>query len=438
MNISISNMPPRSPALRGSLPPEGARFTLGRPGGETSMWLKFAIQNTLRNRRRSLVTVSIAALGTAAILLAGGFALFTYQSLAQAAARNTGHLILGTADQFTRDEDTPLQYGLDDVATLRTQLLADPAVRQVLPKVEFSGLISNGDKSTVMMATGVEPDSEFAVKGPFLTITAGAVLTSGSANAEVMLGEGLARSLKATPGSSLTLLASTSEGAMNAMDVQVKGIFSTGVPDIDKRLVYTDIATAQRLLVTQRVSSLGIFLDRMESTLPAQQRLKGQYPSLTVQTWIEQAFFYQSVRDLYNRIFGALGLIIGVIVVFVVTNAMAMAIIERTREIGTLRAMGTLPSQLLRTLALEGMVLGGVGAFAGAALSLAVSLLLYVVPVNMPPPPGRSVGYPLNISIDPTMYVVTLAAMVLLTMLASSWVARRTVNMPVVEALAHT
>ena len=43
------------------------------------MWLKFALLNTLRNRRRSLVTVSIAALGTAGILLAGGFALFTYE-----------------------------------------------------------------------------------------------------------------------------------------------------------------------------------------------------------------------------------------------------------------------------------------------------------------------------------------------------------------------
>jgi putative ABC transport system permease protein len=73
------------------------------------------------------------------------------------------------------------------------------------------------------------------------------------------------------------------------------------------------------------------------------------------------------VRDLYDRIFGALGLIIGVIVVFVVSNAMAMAIIERTREIGTLRAMGTLPGQLLRTLALEGMVLGGGGRPGGCA-----------------------------------------------------------------------
>ena len=225
---------------------------------------------------------------------------------------------------------------------------------------------------------------------------------------------------------------------MNALDVRVKGIFSTGVPDIDKRLVYTGIATAQKLLVTQRVSSLGIFLDRMESTGPAQQRLAAQFPQLTVQSWMDQAFFYRSVRALYNRIFGALGLIIGVIVVFVVTNAMAMAIIERTREIGTLRALGTLPSQLLRTLALEGMVLGGVGALAGAALSLGISLLLYVVPVNMPPPPGRSVGYPLNISIDPLLYAATLAAMVLLTMLASSWVARKTVHLPVVDALAHT
>jgi putative ABC transport system permease protein len=401
-------------------------------------WLKFALQNTLRNRRRSLVTVAIAALGTAAILLAGGFALFTYQALAQSAARSTGHLIVGLPAQFTKDEDTPLQHGLDNHAALGAALLADPEVRQVLPRVAFSGLISNGDKSTVMIATGVEPDSEFAVKGPFLNLVAGDVLASGAKQAEVMLGEGLAKSLKAAPGSSLTLLASTTDGALNALDVTVKGVFSTGVPDIDKRLVYTDIATAQRLLNTTRVSTLGVFLKRMEATDAAQQRIARLNPKLTVQTWLDQAFFYRSVRALYNRIFGALGLIIGVIVVFVVTNAMAMAIIERTREIGTLRALGTLPSQLLRTLALEGMVLGGVGALVGALLALGISLLLYLVPVQMPPPPGSSRGYPLNIEIDPALYLGTVLAMVVLAMLASAWIARKTVHTPVVDALAHT
>jgi putative ABC transport system permease protein len=316
-------------------------------------------------------------------------------------------------------------------------LLADRAVRQVLPRVEFSGLISNGDKSTVMMANGVDPDGEFSVKGPFLTMTAGDVL-AGADRAEVMLGDGLARSLKAAPGSSLTLLASTTDGALNALDVRVKGVFSTGVPEIDKRLVYTDLATAQKLLNTTRVSTLGVFLDRMESTAPARERMAASFPSLTVQTWLDQAFFYRSVRDLYNRIFGALGLIIGVIVIFVVANAMAMAIIERTREIGTLRALGTLPSQLLRTLALEGMLLGGAGALLGAGLAGAVSLLLYVVPVQMPPPPGRSSGYPLTIEVDPLMFAATVLAMLLLAMAAAALVARKTVHTPVVDALAHT
>jgi putative ABC transport system permease protein len=401
-------------------------------------WLHFALQNTLRNRRRSLVTVAIAALGTAAILIAGGFALATYQALAQAAARSTGHLSVARPAQFTQDEDTPLQHGLDDADALRTTLLADPAVRHVLPRVEFSGLISNGEKSTVMMASGVDPDGEFGVKGPFLTMTAGAVLEGGTPRAEVMLGSGLARSLKAQPGTGLTLLASTTDGALNALDVTVKGVFSSGVPEIDKRLVYTDVGTAQKLLNTPRVSSLGIFLDHMEATGPAQQRLGAAHPELTVQTWVDQAFFYRSVRELYNRIFGALGLIIGLIVVFVVTNAMAMAIIERTREIGTLRALGTLPGQLLRTLALEGMVLGGAGALAGALLALGVSIALYVFPVQMPPPPGRSVGYPLTVAIDPLIYVVTLVAMVLLAMLASALIARKTVHLPIVDALAHT
>ncbi len=78
-------------------------------------WLKFAALNTLRNRRRSLVTVAIAALGTAALLLAGGFARYTYQSLEQAAARDSGHLVIATPAQ---DKDVPLQQTAYLAATL--------------------------------------------------------------------------------------------------------------------------------------------------------------------------------------------------------------------------------------------------------------------------------------------------------------------------------
>ena len=401
-------------------------------------WLKFAWQNTLRNRRRSLVTAAIAALGSAAILLASGFALYTYESLAEATARDSGHLVLGTPAHFSRDEDIPLQHGLSQVDRLRATLLADERVRHVLPRVAFTGLISNGDKSTVMLAAGIDPDSEFAVKGPFLTLTAGTLLTANAARPQAMLGADLARSLKARPGDGLTLLASTTEGAMNAMDVTVAGVFTTGVPEVDKRMVYTSVGTAQRLLVTDKVSSLGVFLDRMDATDSTRQRLAAQFPELSVHSWEQEAVFYQAVRNLYNRIFGALGIIIAVIVVFVVANAMAMAIIERTREIGALRALGTLPRQVLLMLGLEGALLGSLGAAVGALLALAASLLLYVFPVDMPPPPGRTTGYPLYVTIDPTLYALTMLAMIALTLMASLAVARKTVHLPVVDALAHT
>ncbi len=70
-------------------------------------------------------------------------------------------------------------------------------------------------------------------------------------------------------------------------------------------------------------------------------------------------------------------------------------------------------------------------------LALAISVALLVFPVAMPPPPGRSVGYPLIIEIAPSLYALTLIAMVSLAMLASALVARRTVHRPVVDALAH-
>jgi putative ABC transport system permease protein len=401
-----------------------------------AQWVVFAWRNTLRNRRRSLVAVALAALGTAAILVAGGFALFTYRGLAEDAARTTGHLVIAQAAQFSDDEDVPLQNGLSDSKGLIQKLLDLPEVRHVLPRVDFSGLISNGAKSTVMLAYGVDPDAEFTIKGPFMNVVAGNVLTKGDIDS-VVLGKALAHSLNAQVGAGLTLMATTTEGSLNAIDVKVKGIVDTGIPDIDLRLVYTDIGLAQRLLLTDKVSRIGLFLDRLDSTPSALREVRTMVTDLEVRSWDDLAPYYQSVRALYDRIFGALGIIIAVIVVFVVVNSMAMSIIERTREIGALRAMGTAPMLLTRLFAMEGLMLGAMGAVVGVLISLLVSLLLLEFPVQMPPPPGRSVGYPLQISYSTELYAITVLGMLTLAGVASALVARRTVRIPIVDALGH-
>jgi putative ABC transport system permease protein len=92
------------------------------------------------------------------------------------------------------------------------------------------------------------------------------------------------------------------------------------------------------------VSSLGVFLTGMDATPPPRPALQAAWPKLTVQTWLDQARSTAACATSTTASSARWALIIGVIVVFVVTNAMAMAIIERTREIGTLRALGTCPA----------------------------------------------------------------------------------------------
>lgn len=402
-------------------------------------WFKFAVLNTLRNRRRSLVTLIIAALGTAAMLLAAGFAEFTYQSLAESSARDAGHLIVARSDFLQKEEDTPMQYGIQNYPELRKRLLADADVRYLLPHIQFSGLISNGDKSVVMMGTGIDPDSEFLVKGPFLTMKSGQLLSSSHPGTpQVLIGEGLAKSLNAHPGSSLTLLTPTAENSLNAVDVEVSGVFSTGIPDYDKRSVYTDIVTTQKMLLTDRVSQVGVYLNSMALSDSARPRIEAiAGPGFTAQTWQDKAFFYKSVKDLYNRIFGGLGGIIALIVLFVIGNAMSMAVIERTREIGTLRALGTEPGQLTRMFSMEGAVLGGVGALVGGAVALAVSIFLLYAGIEMPPPPGHSNGYPLQVAINPLIYLAVTCLIAMLSTLCATVVSRRSARKPIVEALGH-
>jgi len=243
--------------------------------------------------------------------------------------------------------------------------------------------------------------------------------------------------MKAKVGSGLTLLATTTEGNLNAVDVTVRGIVTVGVPDIDKRLVMTDVAAVQRLLLTDKVSTLSVYLKETAATDDTAARVHAAMPQLAVRTWLDLAAFYQAVRDLYNRIFGVLGAIMIVIVLFALSNTMGMAVAERTREIGTLRAIGTHPREIVRNFVLEGMAIGAGGAAAGMAIAAAATVLLTFAGIQMPPPPGRSAGYPLLVNFSAALYAATGAAVVTIAALASWFASAKAARKPITEALSH-
>ena len=398
-------------------------------------WLLLAFKNAQRNRRRSLVTGALAAVGTTAMLLFGGFALQTYNSLEEMSARDSGHLTLAHRDYFVREEDSPMQYSIDDYQTVAKRLLSDARVKAVIPRVQMNGLISNGDKSVVFVGTGVDP-REFELRGPFVKLEAGELLSKSEAD-EVVLGKDLAATLHVEPGSSITLMTSTVGGSLSAVDLIVRGVVSYGVPEIDKRAVLTHVATAQRLLDTTSVNTLSVYLTDMALTDTMHDVVHATLPGYAIKTWLEQAAYYQSVRGIYDRIFGLMRIVLYVMVLFAVYNTLAMAVVERTREIGTLRALGTEPKQLVRLFAMEGGAIAGTGAFVGLLSALVISAMLMVANVQMPPPPGRSTGYPLLVAISPMLYLKTFVVVTLVAGLAAWWVSRRAARKPVTEALSH-
>ncbi len=400
-------------------------------------WLLFAFRNLFRNRRRTLITLIITATGIASILNSSGFALYTYSILQEMSARDSGHLLLADPRYFEQDEEQVLALGLADYAPLQAALEQDPRVQAALPRVAFSGLISNGDKSVIFSGSGVDA-REWELKGGVFNLLAGNPLSAqGSAtDPEIMLTRDLARNLKAQVGSSLTLLVTAASGSLNAQDVLVTGIFSTGVPELDERLILVHTRTAQDILLSNKISILAVYLHDTEQTAPVAAEWAKKYPQLGIHTWLQEAVFYQKVRALYDRIFGTLGLILIVIVFFAVFNTLSMTVVERTREIGTLAALGTYRHEILKLFMLEALLIGLFGSLFGVLSAIGTAYGVQFAGIQMPAPPGRSDPYPFLIELSLPLSVYTCLAVTLVCVVAAWLAARRGVNKTIVEALA--
>lgn len=408
--------------------------------------LRLAWLNLLRNGRRSALSIIIITIAVFALTSAGGFGLYTYDSLKESTARDTGHLTLSQPGYFESDEDMPLSNGLSDTSSLINEIMKHDEVRGVQPRIYFTGLISNGIKSTIFMGTGVN-DREFDMKGPFLDMRSGKTLMDITSSRydvmepEIMLGVDLAKNLNVGIGDWVTLLATTSEGALNAFDFKVHGIYSTGVPELDKRQLYIHIDSAQELLISDKVSTLSVFLFDTEQTELMHQRLNEEVKitqqDIEITPWQDRAFFYNKVKSLYDLIFGVMGFVMGLVVFVALFNTMTMSVTERTREIGTLSALGSYPNEIIHSFLREAGLLAVIGVFLGALTTAITTAFLMVIDVQMPPPPGRTDGYPLNIYFSFELVAYAGFGVMCICLLAAYLSARKGVKKPITEALIY-
>ncbi|WP_263350617.1 ABC transporter permease [Acidicapsa acidisoli] len=408
------------------------------------MWkfLLLAFRNIFRNRRRTVMTLVMVGGGVAGLLLVGGFFARMFWGLRESTINDgLGHIQIFTAEHFDREEKHVLDTGIDNWRQVAASVSTGGHVRGVAPRIEFYGMLSNGVKSGVFMGSAVDPVAEKSLGfTPRLAVGRDLDARPGG-EVEALIGTGVARSMNVKPGDGLTLLAVTSDGALNGIDVQIVGTVNTGYKEVDDRYLRITLPSAQRLLQSDRVTNLVVGLDATENTDKVASalapRLNGSPQHLVLKKWIDLAAYYKQVRSLFSTIFVFLGVIVFFMVLMSSVNTLLMSMFERTREIGTMLAMGTPRSWIMALFMLEATLLGVLGAIVGVVGGNLLGVLLNHSGIHLPPPPGTTAPMSFRVLHVPSLMIASSLLVILSLALASILPAIRASRLQIAEALAH-
>ncbi|MEE4464836.1 FtsX-like permease family protein, partial [Azotobacter chroococcum] len=254
------------------------------------------------------------------------------------------------------------------------------------------------------------------------------------------MSQGLADQLRFKQGDTVVVMAPTVNGQINALDGQMLQTFNSPVEALEDKLMLVSLEFAQSLYDTTSVDRINVLLndglltESMRATLQSELVARGL--DIEIKTWNELSTFYTKVKNMFDVIFLFAFLIVFTIVVMSVINTVGMAIMERTREIGTLRALGVKRRGIVGLFALESMLLGLFGSLFGVLLTLAVwSSIATLEPTWIPPQITRRI--PLEVYLVPQEMLWSLLALLVLSLVAASLPARKAARMEIVSALGH-
>jgi putative ABC transport system permease protein len=411
-----------------------------------SSFLRLAVRNVARNRRRSLITLSAVLLGVTAVLVARGITDgFLRLMVEDVVLGRTGALQIHPAGYLASVEALPLEPSLPYDEALLSRIQAVPGVAGVSGRLVFSGLVSNGVSQTTFLGRGLDPARERQAVPRFgFEVRAGGRVLAPGDHAHALLGSELARSFQVVPsglseegkGSRVTLAASSPRGRANSLDVSVEGLTESSLPFENKRVVAVPLKLAQELLGMEgRVTELAVAVEELGELEQVAEGLRAALgPAYEVHTWQELQPF---VRDIIRRqkfILAVISSILFVIILTGIINTMLMSVFERVREIGTLLAVGVRRRQVLGLFLLEAAVLGLGGGVGGVGLGGAVvgALGRWGIPID-----NLGTGGPIILrpEVDPFFAGMAFAIAVLGAVVAAAWPAWKASRLNPVDAL---
>ena len=464
------------------------------------MTLSLAIRNLLRNRRRSLATLLAMAIGSTSILLFGGFSANINYMMHTHHVQTGGHLQIQHRDFYLYGSGNPSAYGIADYEKIMRAIQTDEVLKDMVlvttPTLQFGGIAGNyaaGVSRTVIGNGFVAPDiNRMRVWNDFnlQTKTAKFALEGAPLDAAIV-GTGVARVLQLcdalkiercpkpekdpvssantlpddiaelslleapTAGEAtaavnprrVEVLVVSARGAPNVTSVEVIRAEEQGIKELDEVYVMMHFAQIQQLMYgasAPKATSIMLQLRHSDQIPVALARLKpildrfaGTQPLAVLDFRTLNPFYVQTIQ-MFDTIFGFVFVLIGAIVLFTVSNTMNTAVVERTVEIGTLRAIGLRRAGIRGLFVTEGALIGLCGAILGVLLALGLSILVNQMGLTWWPP-GNVEPLPLTITVlgETRMIVGTTVGLIVIATLSAWWPAYRAAQLKVVDALRH-
>jgi putative ABC transport system permease protein len=457
-----------------------------------------ALRNLLRNRRRSMATLLALAIGSASILIFGGYSTNIQYSMQTGFVRDGGHLQVQHRDYYLFGSGNPTAYGIASYPSLINAIQGDEVLKNmvtvVTPTLQFGGVAGNfsAGVSKTVQGTGLIPAdvNRLRLWNQFqLPMDNNPFVLEGAERDAAIVGVGVARVLQlcgplningcpqpaATPknegkalpddlaqlalretagnlvptaaNTQIELLAGHANGTPNVAALTVLKAESQGFKELDDVAVILQLTKAQQLVFGRsppKATALIVQLQRTDQIPAATERLggilrawKSAQPLAILDFKTLNPFYVQTVQ-LFDTIFGFIFALIGSIVLFTVSNTMNTAVVERTVEIGTLRAIGLRQAGIQKLFVIEGFLLGAAGGMFGVLLGVVVGFAVNELNLSWLPP-GASERLPLILRIwgETRMLVGTTTGLILIAVLSAWWPAYRAARLNVVDALRH-